>query len=78
MNHLGLQSWSSMVNDGLMSQCAKDCLNMKINHGLTSHCDKHRLSMKTNDGKSWSSMFILEFIIFILGFLHLEFIIFIP
>ena len=51
-----------MVNDGPMSQCAKDCLNMKINHGPTSNCDKHCLSMKINNGKFWSTMFILEFI----------------
>ena len=72
------QSWSTMVNDGPMSHYAKDCLNMKINHGPTSHCDKGCLNMKINDGKPWSTMFILGFTIFILGFLYLGFIILIP
>jgi len=57
---------------------SKDCLNIKINHGATPHYDKAHNGMKINDGKAWLTMLILGFIIFILGFLYLEFIILIP
>jgi len=69
---------SNMVNNDLMSYCVKDCLNMKINHGPILYWDKDCLSMKINNSKPWSTIFILRFIIFILGFLYLGFIIFIP
>ena len=67
-----------MVNDGTMSHCSKDCLNMKIKHGPTSHCDKDCLNMKMNHGKPLLTMFILGFIVFILGIIYLGFIILIP
>ena len=69
---------STMVNNSPRSHCDKNYLNMKINHGQPWSNIALRQRLCLYENQSWSTLFILGFIIFILGFMYLRFIILIP
>ena len=69
------QSWSTMDNHGQMLHYAKDYHNMKINLGQPWSNVALWQSLCQCENQLWSTMFILGFIIYILGFIYLGFII---
>ena len=67
------------INHGPMSNYDKTCLNIKINHdSMLDTSEKDYVNMKINHSKPWSTMLILGYIIFFLGFICLRFIVLIP
>ncbi len=66
---------STMVNHCPISHCDKGCLYMKINHGQPSSNVAFWQRLCQFENQPLSTMFILVFIIFILGFIYFEFII---
>jgi len=60
------------INHGQVSNCNKDCVGMKINHGQRSSSITLWQRFCWDVNQPWSTMFILGFIIFIIGFIYLE------
>ena len=69
---------STMMQRCIVTKMISISKLIMVNHGPMSHCDKDCLNRKIKHGKPWSTMFILGFIIFILDFMYIGFIIFIP
>jgi len=67
-----------MVNLGPMLHCEKYSVNLKINHGQAWFNVTFKQGLSEYENQQWSMMFILVFIIFILGFIYLGFIILVP
>jgi len=69
---------STMVDHGRMSHCDKYFLDIKINHGQAWSNTALWQGLSQNKSQPRSTMFILGFLIFILGFIYLGFIILAP
>ena len=72
------QQWLTNVQCHIVRNVVSIWKSIMVNHSPTSNCDQYLVNMKINCGQLWSTIFILVFIIFILGFIYLLFIIIIP
>ena len=68
--------WSTMVQHLIVTQIVSIWRSPMVNHCPSSHCNKHCLNIKINYGQPYSNFILWQ--LFILGFILLWFIIFIP